>query len=70
MPTLIAWLHAITSQTLFDAEDKNEVPELNLIAAMSLALSWVYQQGTDPLALLMEKHQYNIGRPYKHGKVF
>jgi hypothetical protein len=69
VPTLIAWLHAFTSQTMLE-EDVNEVREVHLIAAMSLALSWVQAQGIDPLALLLEKHEYNKGRPYKHGKRF
>lgn len=69
VPTLIARLHAFTSQTMLE-EDESAVREVNLIAAMSLALSWVQAQGIDPLALLLEKHEYNKGRPYKHGKRF
>lgn len=67
--TLIAWLHAFTSQAMLE-EDERVVRETHLISAMSLALSWVQAQGIDPLALLMEKHEYNKGRPYKHGKKF
>lgn len=70
VPTLIAWLHAFTSQTMLEEEASNEVREVHLIAAMSLALTWVQAQGTDPLALLLEKHEYNKGRPYKHSKKF
>ena len=69
VPTLIAWLHAFTSQAVLE-EDKSAVREVHLIAAMSLALSWVQAQGIDPLELLLEKHEYNKGRPYKHGKRF
>lgn len=69
VPTLIAWLHVFTSQTLLDAEHM-ETPEVNLVGAMSLALCWVQMQGIDPIALLMRKHEYNKGRPYKHGKKF
>lgn len=69
VPTLIAWLHAFTSQAVLE-EDKSVAREVHLIAAMSLALSWVKAQGIDPLALLLEKHEYNKGRPYKHGKRF
>lgn len=68
IPKLIAWLHAMTSQVIIDEDE--QTPELNLLAAMSLALSWVQAQGIDPLALLMEKHEYNKGRSYKHGKKF
>lgn len=67
--TLIAWLHAFTSQAMLE-EDAAVVRETHLISAMSLALCWVQAQGVDPLALLLEKHEYNKGRPYKHGKKF
>lgn len=70
VPTLVAWLHAFTSQALFDWEDGNKAPEDDLVAAMSLALTWVQMQGIDPLALLLEKHEYNKARQYKHGKLF
>ena len=68
-PTLIAWLHAFTSMALLE-DDETVLRETHLISAMSLALSWVQDQGIDPLALLLEKHKYNEGRPYKHGKEF
>ena len=67
--TLIAWLHAFTSQAMLE-EDETVARETHLISAMSLALCWVQAQGIDPLALLLEKHEYNKGRPYKHGKKF
>lgn len=66
VPTLVAYLHAITSEVIVN-EDCDPTP---LLGAMSLALLWVNKQGIDPLALLMEKHEYNKGRPYKHGKKF
>lgn len=70
LPVVVAYLHAYTSSALFS---KNILPTLNifkLIEAMAVALSWVKKQGFDPLALLMEKHNYNKSRPYKHGKKF
>ena len=69
VPTLIAWLHVFTARAI-DGDETQIIPEVNLVAAMSLALSWVQSQGIDPIALLMEKHEYNKGRPYKHGKKF
>jgi hypothetical protein len=67
--TLIAWLHAFTSEAIL--EDGNTAERLvHLVGAMSLAVSWVQAQGVDPLVLLLEKHEYNKGRPYKHGKKF
>ena len=62
----IALLHACTSQTIIDEEHDPAC----LLGAMSIALSWVHAQGIDPLALLLEKHEYNKSRPYKHGKIF
>ena len=70
VPTLVTWLHALTSQAYFDAEDGDKTPEVNFIGAMSAVLTWLKLQGIDPLPLLLEKHKYNKGRPYKHGKKF
>lgn len=70
---LIAYLHMLTSESLSDAERSGLIGDANpmkLLSAMSLALSWVKNQGLDPLALLLEKHEYNKTRPYKHGKKF
>jgi len=64
--TAVTLLHACTSETILeDREDPS-----CLLGAMSLALRWIHERGLDPLALLMEKHRYNEGRPYKHGKKF
>ena len=38
--------------------------------ALALALQYVHRRGIDPLELLLEKHAYNKGRPYRHGKLF
>ena len=68
-PSLIAWLHAATSQALLeDGDDAERI--FYLTTAMSMALVWVKKQGLDPLAILLEKHAYNKTRPYKHGKKF
>jgi hypothetical protein len=37
---------------------------------MSMVLVWINRQGIDPLKLMLEKHEYNKTRPYKHGKNF
>lgn len=41
-----------------------------LEACVGITLLWVQQQGLDPEKLLIEKHEYNKARPYKHGKKF
>lgn len=38
-----------------------------LQTAAGLALAWVEKRGLDPVALLLEKHEYNKIRSYKHG---
>lgn len=66
--TLVAFLHKFTADAVPD--DGEGFISVNLLAACSLALSWVHEHGCDPLALLKEKHEYNKNRPYKHGKKF
>ena len=74
LPELISYLHMQTSLSIFAIDGKPRLaitPNLfALVAALAVALSWVKKQGLDPLAILMEKHEYNKGRPYKHGKRF
>lgn len=40
------------------------------IYAFCMACAWVAAKGLDPEKLLLTKHAYNKGRPYKHGKAF
>jgi hypothetical protein len=74
LPELIAYLHMTTSLCLFDADGKKRqiiCPSMYaLLMALAAALSWVKKQGLDPLAILLEKHEFNKSRPYKHGKKF
>ncbi len=63
---LIANLHVATSYALQNEKDT----QYGLITALSMAMVWVKKNGIDPLLLLMEKHEYNKTRPYKHGKQF
>ncbi|MBQ8111332.1 MAG: hypothetical protein IJ124_14345 [Clostridia bacterium] len=68
VPELIAYLHMNTSAALGRSF---VIPDmLALMQAMALALSWVKKQGLDPLTILLEKHEFNKSRPYKHGKKF
>ena len=73
LPELVAYLHMYTAQALM--ERKASIPYdpygiHNLLSAMAAALSWVKKQGLDPLAILLEKHECNKTRAYKHGKKF
>lgn len=69
---MIAYLHLYTAQAITARSFHDlRVPDMfALTGAMAAALSWVKKQGLDPLALLLEKHEYNKSRPYKHGKKF
>lgn len=69
---LIAYLHLYTSQAIAARSFHDlRVPDMfALTGAMAAALSWVKKQGINPLPLLLEKHEYNKSRPYKHGKKF
>ena len=52
-PTLIAFLHRFTSDAILDDEEA-DFDASSLLAAMSLALTWVHEQGIDPMKLLTE----------------
>ena len=52
---------------------KEEFPAgrvVQMLLTLGIAMSWVKKQGLDPLAILLEKHEFNRSRPYKHGKRF
>lgn len=72
IPNLIAHLHSFTTFSFFDRKYRDEcvLETYSLLSAMEYAMSWVKKQGYDPLAILLEKHEYNKTRPYKHGKKF
>lgn len=70
LPVLVAFLHQYTASALLKYDDLIYADTFSLLGAMAAALSWVKKQGLDPLAILLEKHEYNKTRPYKHGKKF
>lgn len=67
---LVAYLHQYTSQAMANSTSLIHVNIFGLLSALAAALSWVKKQGLDPLTILLEKHEYNKTRPYKHGKKF
>lgn len=69
LPKMIAYLHMYTSSAIM-VKNLGMPNTYALIRAVTAAASWVKGQGIDPLALLLEKHEYNKTRPYKHGKKF
>lgn len=51
-------------------EDEAIAYELRRVReAAECAMGYIESRGYDPMQLLVEKHEYNKGRPYKHGKV-
>ena len=70
LPHTVAYLHLLTSSALISGAVEGDINPWKLLQAMALALSWVRNQGLDPLAILLEKHEFNKSRPYKHGKKF
>lgn len=75
IPHLVAVLHATTSQALVHSlvndSEEGQLESCELLThTMVIALTWIKLHGIDPLQLLLEKHKYNITRPYKHGKKF
>ena len=71
--SVIAYLHYETSMLLVSSKYgkiKGMSPATFIIGALGVAFSWVREQGLDPLEILLEKHEFNKSRPYKHGKKF
>lgn len=70
LPTLVCALHSLTAK----AADRafaltNKAQALTpLEPAMGLVFYWLMENGIDPEKLMVEKHEYNKSRPYKHGK--
>lgn len=69
LPDLIALLHSLTSLAYSPrTNDSMNRRVLRLYEALGIACAWVKMQGLDPETLMLEKHEYNKTRPYKHGK--
>ena len=70
LPTLVCALHSLTAR----AGDRcyavtNKAAALSpLEAALGLVFFWTSENGVDPEALMVQKHEFNKSRPYKHGK--
>lgn len=56
---LLQDLHTLTARKGNDEE--------RLSACLFEVSAWLKCQGLDPEKILLEKHEYNKGRPYKHG---
>lgn len=69
VPTIVNGLHMFTSLSYTMHEDVTGMERMALINAIALAWIYIEGHGLDPMELLIEKHEYNKTRPYKHGKV-
>lgn len=71
---LVANMHLKTSQAytfLLRTDDALEFEQRGLailFEAVAVSCAWISDQGLDPEKLMLEKHEYNKSRPYKHGK--
>ena len=61
LPDVVDLLHTIVCEFV-----SNDVG-IEEAQAISVVCVWLNQQGIDPEALMLEKHEYNKTRPYKHG---
>lgn len=66
LPELVNVLHNMTAMAS-DCGKAMHISDLGVSAACVFV--WVKENGLDPMKVLMEKHNYNITRPWKHGKV-
>ena len=53
---------------VYHVEGKPEGVAVEMIDCIIRILDWCGYAGVDVEQVLMEKHQYNKNRPYKHGK--
>lgn len=70
LPRLVCALHGLTAKAAdrtFELTHK-EIALTPLEPAMGLVFFWLRENGIDPEKLMIEKHEYNKSRPYKHGK--
>lgn len=76
LPRLVANLYLKTSQAYTMLRNGHVDPEFDkrgffiLFETIALACAWIMDQGIDAEKLMLEKHEYNKSRPYKHGKKF
>ena len=51
-------------------DDKPEGIAVEMADCIIRILDWAGQAGVDMEAIILAKHEYNKGRPYKHGKKY
>lgn len=69
VPALVNRLHIETCGAWRSLQMNNGFETEGLLETATVAWQWIEGRGLDPEELLIEKHEYNVTRPYKHGKV-
>jgi len=69
LPALVNRLHREVCGADSSRLRGDEFEVYGLLEAVTIAWQWIKGRGLDPMELLIEKHEYNKTRPYKHGKV-
>lgn len=69
LPALVNRLHREVCGADSSLLRGDEFEADGLLEAVTIAWQWIKGRGLDPMELLIEKHEYNKTRPYKHGKV-
>lgn len=62
LPSVVGILHSLTTRALVENDTRG------LTACIGTVFAYIRSQGLDPEVILIEKHEYNKTRPYKHGK--
>lgn len=65
LPEFVNFLHNETALAFKAIIDRVFVLEM----CAAFVFNWISGNGLDPMKVLMEKHNYNITRPWKHNKV-
>lgn len=66
-PRFITDLHYETAKAYQKRYDIPHGLYIMLLCIVSMVFSWVLANGLNPNQIMMEKHEYNKSRPYRHG---
>lgn len=70
MEFLVNHLHYLTTQLRFQGFANTAVTCMYAMDAIWHVYCYVMSCGLDPEQVMLKKHQYNLTRPYKHGKKY
>ncbi len=64
---IVSWLHEMTVETHCLARGFLDMAIANCSSIITLVFEFVTKMGLDPEKIMLEKHEYNKTRPYRHG---